>query len=158
MSRISSLHPPKCSLMRPAFASPHVLRASPQPVALYENKGFRQASSIASSAVGCARHHVTSAAVNSSVETAEQKAAASPASSENGSTSSPGATGSASTSLTAGSTAPVPPWKAAVDFKWVRDNRVAMDANIRERKANADVALVVELYEEFVSKNTVSPQ
>ena len=51
--------------------------------------------------------------------------------------------------------ASAPSWKAAIDFKWVRDNREAMEANVKERKANADVGRVVELYEDFVAKTMV---
>ncbi|CAI5958787.1 unnamed protein product [Closterium sp. NIES-65] len=49
--------------------------------------------------------------------------------------------------------APPATWKASIDFKWVRENRDLMEANVKERQSNADVALVVELYEDFVSKN-----
>ncbi|CAI5534549.1 unnamed protein product [Closterium sp. Naga37s-1] len=49
--------------------------------------------------------------------------------------------------------APPATWKASIDFKWVRENRDLMEANVKERQSNADVARVVELYEDFVSKN-----
>ncbi|CAI7837601.1 unnamed protein product [Closterium sp. NIES-53] len=49
--------------------------------------------------------------------------------------------------------APPATWKASIDFKWVRENRDLMEATVKERQSNADVARVVELYEDFVSKN-----
>ncbi|GJP32913.1 hypothetical protein CLOM_g17496 [Closterium sp. NIES-68] len=44
-------------------------------------------------------------------------------------------------------------WKASIDFKWIRENRDLVEVNVKERQSNADVDRVVELYEDFVSKN-----
>ena len=40
-----------------------------------------------------------------------------------------------------------PQWKAAVNFKWIRDNKDAVVNNIRIRNSNANLELVLELYE-----------
>ncbi|KAF8380801.1 hypothetical protein HHK36_028295 [Tetracentron sinense] len=40
-----------------------------------------------------------------------------------------------------------PQWRAAIDFKWIRDNKNDVAANINNRKSNADLELVLELYE-----------
>ena len=40
-----------------------------------------------------------------------------------------------------------PQWKAAVNFKWIRDNKDAVANNIRIRNSNANLELVLELYE-----------
>ncbi|XP_030454625.2 serine--tRNA ligase, chloroplastic/mitochondrial isoform X1 [Syzygium oleosum] len=37
-------------------------------------------------------------------------------------------------------------WNASIDFKWIRDNKDAVAANIRNRNSNADLELVLELY------------
>ncbi|XP_015885274.1 serine--tRNA ligase, chloroplastic/mitochondrial isoform X1 [Ziziphus jujuba] len=42
-----------------------------------------------------------------------------------------------------------PQWKAAIDFKWIRDNKDAVAANIRNRNSNANLELVLELYEKM---------
>lgn len=42
-----------------------------------------------------------------------------------------------------------PQWKAAIDFKWIRDNKDAVAANIRNRNSNANLELVIELYEKM---------
>ncbi|KAI9097881.1 hypothetical protein K1719_025652 [Acacia pycnantha] len=39
------------------------------------------------------------------------------------------------------------PWKAAIDFKWIRDNKEAVAANIKNRNSYANLELVLELYE-----------
>ncbi|KAI4303528.1 hypothetical protein MLD38_039142 [Melastoma candidum] len=39
-------------------------------------------------------------------------------------------------------------WKAAIDFKWMRDNREAVAANIRNRNFAVDLDLVLRLYAE----------
>lgn len=39
------------------------------------------------------------------------------------------------------------PWKAAIDFKWIRDNKEAVAANIKNRNSNANLDLVLEIYE-----------
>ncbi|PKA61777.1 Serine--tRNA ligase [Apostasia shenzhenica] len=50
-------------------------------------------------------------------------------------------------SLDAGSSKPQ--WKAAIDFKWIRDNQDLVAANIRDRNSDANLELVLELYEKF---------
>ena len=47
-------------------------------------------------------------------------------------------------------------WKANIDFKYIRDNKEAVIENCLIRKSTADVNRVVELYEDFLTKNTVS--
>ncbi|CAM8885353.1 unnamed protein product [Rhodiola kirilowii] len=42
-------------------------------------------------------------------------------------------------------------WKAAIDFKWIRDNKEAVAANIKIRKSNADLERVLELYEMYLN-------
>ncbi|KAF3445916.1 hypothetical protein FNV43_RR11093 [Rhamnella rubrinervis] len=42
-----------------------------------------------------------------------------------------------------------PQWKAAIDFKWIRDNKDAVVVNIRNRNSNANLELVLELYEKM---------
>ncbi|GMP80338.1 hypothetical protein CsSME_00035474 [Camellia sinensis var. sinensis] len=44
-----------------------------------------------------------------------------------------------------------PQWKASIDFKWIRDNRVDVAANIRNRHSNADLELVLQLYERLLN-------
>ncbi|GMH31382.1 hypothetical protein Nepgr_033225 [Nepenthes gracilis] len=44
-----------------------------------------------------------------------------------------------------------PQWKAAIDFKWIRDNREDVAANIKNRNSNANLELVLELYEKMLS-------
>ncbi|GFY85864.1 seryl-tRNA synthetase [Actinidia rufa] len=44
-----------------------------------------------------------------------------------------------------------PQWKAAIDFKWIRDNKAAVADNIKNRKSNANLELVLELYERLLS-------
>lgn len=44
-----------------------------------------------------------------------------------------------------------PQWKAAIDFKWIRDNKEAVSANIRNRNSNANLELVLELYEKMLN-------
>jgi len=41
-------------------------------------------------------------------------------------------------------------WKAFVDFKYIKENAEAVQANAIARKANCDVAKVVELYDKYV--------
>lgn len=38
-------------------------------------------------------------------------------------------------------------WKAAIDFKWIRDNKVALEENMKNRNSNANLELVLDLYE-----------
>ncbi|WOL18511.1 hypothetical protein Cni_G27308 [Canna indica] len=44
-----------------------------------------------------------------------------------------------------------PQWKAAIDFKWIRDNKDVVASNIRNRNSNANLDLVLELYEKFLN-------
>ncbi|GAB4861276.1 Serine--tRNA ligase, chloroplastic/mitochondrial [Ancistrocladus abbreviatus] len=44
-----------------------------------------------------------------------------------------------------------PQWKAAIDFKWIRDNREAVAANVKNRNSNANLDLVLELYEKMLN-------
>eukprot|EP00268_Persea_americana_P013214 TRINITY_DN15762_c0_g1_i1.p1 TRINITY_DN15762_c0_g1~~TRINITY_DN15762_c0_g1_i1.p1 ORF type:complete len:535 (-),score=118.62 TRINITY_DN15762_c0_g1_i1:185-1789(-) len=40
-----------------------------------------------------------------------------------------------------------PQWRAAIDFKWIRDNRDAVASNIKNRNSNVDLELVLDLYD-----------
>ncbi|KNA18710.1 hypothetical protein SOVF_068280 [Spinacia oleracea] len=42
-------------------------------------------------------------------------------------------------------------WKAAIDFKFIRDNKDAVAANIKNRNSTANLELVLELYEKMLS-------
>ncbi|KAL6890124.1 hypothetical protein ACP4OV_008887 [Aristida adscensionis] len=44
-----------------------------------------------------------------------------------------------------------PQWKAAIDFKWIRDNRDAVAANIRSRNSAANLDLVLQLYDQYLA-------
>ncbi|KAK4485815.1 hypothetical protein RD792_008462 [Penstemon davidsonii] len=44
-----------------------------------------------------------------------------------------------------------PQWKAAIDFKWIRDNKEAVAANIKNRKSNANLDLVIQLYDKLLN-------
>ncbi|KAH7847418.1 hypothetical protein Vadar_025846 [Vaccinium darrowii] len=44
-----------------------------------------------------------------------------------------------------------PQWKASIDFKWIRDDKVAMAANIENRNSSANLELVLELYEKMLT-------
>lgn len=48
-----------------------------------------------------------------------------------------------------------PQWKAAIDFKWIRDNKEAVAANIKDRNSNANLELVLELYENMFNLQKV---
>lgn len=50
-----------------------------------------------------------------------------------------------------------PQWKAAIDFKWIRDNKDMVVANIKSRNSNANLELVLELYEKFLNLKKVRP-
>lgn len=39
-----------------------------------------------------------------------------------------------------------PQWKAAIDLKWIRDNKADVADNIRHRNSVANLDLVLELY------------
>ncbi|KAL7114305.1 hypothetical protein ACP275_04G112100 [Erythranthe tilingii] len=45
----------------------------------------------------------------------------------------------------------VPQWRAAIDFKWIRDNKEAVAANIKNRNFNANLDLVLELYDKLLN-------
>lgn len=49
-------------------------------------------------------------------------------------------------------------WKAAIDFKWIRDNEDAVAANIKSRNSNANLQLVLELYDKLLSVQKVRLQ
>ncbi|GAV83257.1 tRNA-synt_2b domain-containing protein/Seryl_tRNA_N domain-containing protein [Cephalotus follicularis] len=40
-------------------------------------------------------------------------------------------------------------WKAAIDFKWIRDNKEAVAVNIKNRNSNANLELVLQLYDKM---------
>lgn len=42
-------------------------------------------------------------------------------------------------------------WRAAIDFKWIRDNKDVVATNIKNRNSNADIDLVLELYDKFLA-------
>ncbi|XP_020202127.1 serine--tRNA ligase, chloroplastic/mitochondrial isoform X1 [Cajanus cajan] len=42
-----------------------------------------------------------------------------------------------------------PQWKATIDFKWIKDNKEAVAANIRNRNSDADLDLVLHLYDKM---------
>ncbi|KAL6012147.1 Serine--tRNA ligase, chloroplastic/mitochondrial [Asimina triloba] len=44
-----------------------------------------------------------------------------------------------------------PQWRAAIDFKWIRDNKEVVAANIKNRNSNANLELVLDLYEKLIS-------
>lgn len=46
-------------------------------------------------------------------------------------------------------------WKAVIDFKWIRDNKEAVAANIKNRYSNANLELVIELYDKLMSVQKV---
>lgn len=46
-------------------------------------------------------------------------------------------------------------WKASIDFKFIRDNKEAIAANINNRKCGGDVDTVVQLYEQSVALSKV---
>ena len=48
-----------------------------------------------------------------------------------------------------------PQWKASIDFKWIRDNKEAVEINIKNRNSNADLGAVIELYENMVNLQKV---
>ncbi|CAA3016824.1 serine--tRNA ligase, chloroplastic mitochondrial [Olea europaea subsp. europaea] len=47
--------------------------------------------------------------------------------------------------------AKAPQWKAAIDFKWIRENKEAVAANVKNRNSNANIDLVVELYDKLMN-------
>ncbi|RDX96819.1 Serine--tRNA ligase, chloroplastic/mitochondrial, partial [Mucuna pruriens] len=42
-----------------------------------------------------------------------------------------------------------PQWKATIDFKWIKDNKEAVASNIRNRNSDADLDLVLHLYDKM---------
>lgn len=48
-----------------------------------------------------------------------------------------------------------PSWKAAIDFKFIRDNVDLVARNAEERKSGGNAAAVVALYDQFVKRKTV---
>ncbi|KAL6179420.1 hypothetical protein ACLB2K_050935 [Fragaria x ananassa] len=44
-----------------------------------------------------------------------------------------------------------PQWKAAIDFKWIRENKDDVAANIKKRNSNANLELVLELYNQMLN-------
>ncbi|EEF48549.1 seryl-tRNA synthetase, putative [Ricinus communis] len=44
-----------------------------------------------------------------------------------------------------------PQWIAAIDFKWIRDNKEEVALNIKNRNSNAKLELVLELYEKMLA-------
>lgn len=48
-----------------------------------------------------------------------------------------------------------PQWKASIDFKWIRDNKETMAANIENRNSSANLELVLELYEKVLTVQKV---
>ncbi|XP_022864767.1 serine--tRNA ligase, chloroplastic/mitochondrial-like [Olea europaea var. sylvestris] len=53
--------------------------------------------------------------------------------------------------------AKAPQWKAAIDFKWIRENKEAVAANVKNRNSNANIDLVVELYDKLMNVQKVFP-
>ena len=49
-----------------------------------------------------------------------------------------------------------PQWKAAIDFKWIRENKEAVGENIRSRNSNANLELVLELYDKVLNLQKVN--
>ncbi|CAH9128746.1 unnamed protein product [Cuscuta epithymum] len=41
-------------------------------------------------------------------------------------------------------------WKAAIDFKWIRENKDSVAVNIRNRNSSANLGLVLELYQRLL--------
>lgn len=48
-----------------------------------------------------------------------------------------------------------PQWKAAIDFKWIRENKDLVAGNIRNRNSSANLDLVLELYEKYLGLQKV---
>lgn len=49
-----------------------------------------------------------------------------------------------------------PQWKAAVDFKWIRDNKEAVASNIKKRNSTANLDIVLELYEKLTNLQKIA--
>lgn len=46
-------------------------------------------------------------------------------------------------------------WKAAIDFKWIKDNNEAVAANIKNRNSDANLDLVLHLYDQMFNLQKV---
>lgn len=42
-----------------------------------------------------------------------------------------------------------PQWKAAIDFKWIRENKEAIAVNIKNRNSMANLEAVLQLYDQM---------
>lgn len=42
-----------------------------------------------------------------------------------------------------------PQWKAAIDFKWIKENKEAVALNIEKRNSNANLETVLQLYDKM---------
>lgn len=49
-----------------------------------------------------------------------------------------------------------PQWKAAIDFKWIRDNKESVAVNIKNRNSNANVEIVLQLYDKLLNVQKVN--
>ncbi|KAK8642758.1 hypothetical protein V6N13_012090 [Hibiscus sabdariffa] len=49
-----------------------------------------------------------------------------------------------------------PQWKAAIDFKWIRDNKEAVAANIKNRNSNANLEIVLGLYDKMLNLQKIA--
>lgn len=49
-----------------------------------------------------------------------------------------------------------PQWKAAIDFKWIRDNKESVAVNIKNRNSNANLELVLQLYEKLLNVQKIT--
>lgn len=47
-------------------------------------------------------------------------------------------------------------WRAAIDFKWIKENKDLMEENIKNRKSNANLELLIEIYDRFLSLQRMS--
>ena len=48
-----------------------------------------------------------------------------------------------------------PQWKAAIDFKWIRENKDYVAANIKKRNSDANLELVLQLYNQMLTLQKV---
>lgn len=48
-----------------------------------------------------------------------------------------------------------PQWKATIDFKWIKDNKEAVAANLKNRNSDADLNLVLHLYDKMFTLQKV---
>ncbi|KAL3613624.1 Serine--tRNA ligase, chloroplastic/mitochondrial [Castilleja foliolosa] len=61
------------------------------------------------------------------------------------------ATAAVSTNADENRVVKAPQWKAAIDFKWIRDNKDAVASNIKNRNSNANLDLVLQLYDKLLN-------